>query len=348
MITDTHTGRRALRAMALMAAATLAVLVAPTAPASADDAEPFTLTTKVVSGLGFKAGGTVKITLTASNPSTKSVTIPADAQLLATFARDYKADGEKLTGGYVMGGFGDDGTYAYYDYLKDLPSKVAAGASYSTTITYVATAEDVSHGGVFATLSYLPGGHTPSSTFSYATVYAKGGSDLAISGTPTYGKTLTAKPGYTAVWHHSYSYQWLRNGKKITGATKAKYKLTASDVGKKISVKVVARDNSGGWINLAPKSTKTVAAAKLTVKTPTVSGTAKVGKTLTAKASGWTTGTKKSYQWYANGAKVKGATKSTLKITSKQKGKKIVVKVTGKKAGYTTVTKASKSTAKVR
>ena len=54
------------------------------------------------------------------------------------------------------------------------------------------------------------------------------------------------------------------------------------------------------------------------------------------------------YQWYAGGAKIKGATKSTFKITSKQKGKKITVKVTAKKSGYQTVTKTSKATAKVR
>ena len=33
-------------------------------------------------------------------------------------------------------------------------------------------------------------------------------------------------------------YQWLRNGKAIKKATKASYKLTAKDKGKKVSVKV--------------------------------------------------------------------------------------------------------------
>ena len=48
-----------------------------------------------------------------------------------------------------------------------------------------------------------------------------------------------------------------------------------------------------------------------------------------------------SYQWYRNGAKISGATKSTYKLTKSDKGKKITVKVTGKKSGYLTVAKAS-------
>jgi len=36
----------------------------------------------------------------------------------------------------------------------------------------------------------------------------------------------------------TYSYQWYRNGKKISGATKNEYKITKDDSGKKLKVKV--------------------------------------------------------------------------------------------------------------
>ena len=81
--------------------------------------------------------------------------------------------------------------------------------------------------------------------------------------------------------------------------------------------------------------------------TPKITGTAKVGKKLTAKAGTWSPKPTLSYQWYAGSSKIKGATKSTFKVTSKQKGKKITVKVTATKSGYQTVTKTSKATAKV-
>jgi hypothetical protein len=85
-----------------------------------------------------------------------------------------------------------------------------------------------------------------------------------------------------------------------------------------------------------------------TVGTPKISGTAKVGKRLTAKPGTWTSGTRFSYQWYANGVAIKKATKSTLTLKSAQKGKKITVKVTGKKSGYATVAKTAAKAGKVR
>jgi hypothetical protein len=81
----------------------------------------------------------------------------------------------------------------------------------------------------------------------------------------------------------------------------------------------------------------------LKAATPKVSGTAKVGKTLKAKAGAWTSGTKLSYQWLRNGKAIKKATKASYKLVKADKGKKITVKVTGKKSGYTTVSKVSKA-----
>ena len=70
---------------------------------------------------------------------------------------------------------------------------------------------------------------------------------LANSGLPSVngkfvvGKKLTATAGS---WSHSpstVSYQWLRNGKAIAGATSAGYKLVGKDQGKKVSVQVTVR-----------------------------------------------------------------------------------------------------------
>ena len=61
-----------------------------------------------------------------------------------------------------------------------------------------------------------------------------------ITGTVKVGKKLTAKPGTWKPSGVKLSYQWLRNGKPIKGATKAKYKLTKKDRKKKVSVQVTA------------------------------------------------------------------------------------------------------------
>jgi hypothetical protein len=165
----------------------------------------------------------------------------------------------------------------------------------------------------------------------------------SISGTAAVNGTLAVKHG---AWTKGtqLSYQWYAAGKKINGATKATYKVPASLVGKNITVKVTGKRTGYTTATTTSKATARVALAG----TPTISGTARVGKKLTAKPGTWTKSTSFSYQWYANGKAIRGATKSTYTISSGAKGKVISVKVTGKKPGHTTVAKNSKATAKVR
>ncbi|WP_051197096.1 family 43 glycosylhydrolase [Jonesia quinghaiensis] len=86
---------------------------------------------------------------------------------------------------------------------------------------------------------------------------------------------------------------------------------------------------------------------ELSATRPVVTGQAVVGTTLTAKTGAWTKGTSFSYQWYANGKAIKGATKKSLKLSSAREGQRITVKVTGKKSGYTTRSLTSTATKKV-
>ncbi len=95
--------------------------------------------------------------------------------------------------------------------------------------------------------------------------------------------------------------------------------------------------------------TVTISAAKKTLRAPTpkISGTAAVGSKLTAKPGTWTSGTSRSYRWYANGKAISGGTKSSFTPSTAHLGKRITVKVTGKKSGYTTVSRTSAPTLKV-
>ncbi|WEK12545.1 MAG: hypothetical protein P0Y48_08645 [Candidatus Microbacterium phytovorans] len=88
-------------------------------------------------------------------------------------------------------------------------------------------------------------------------------------------------------------------------------------------------------------------AKNLTAGTPKITGTAKVGSKLTASPGKWTKGTSLTYQWYASGAKIVGATKSTHTIKAAQHGERIVVKVTGTKTGFKSVTRTSAKTSTV-
>jgi hypothetical protein len=81
---------------------------------------------------------------------------------------------------------------------------------------------------------------------------------------------------------------------------------------------------------------------------PTISGDAKVGKTLTANPGNWDPADVAfSYQWYADGSAVANAVNSTYTVTKAEIGKTITIRVTGSKSGYIDNTKTSVATGKV-
>ncbi|MCB1273027.1 MAG: hypothetical protein KDB25_01335 [Leucobacter sp.] len=75
---------------------------------------------------------------------------------------------------------------------------------------------------------------------------------------------------------------------------------------------------------------------------PKISGTAKAGRTLKAKAGTWKpSGVKLSYRWKRNGTSIAGATKSSYRVTAADRGKTLTVTVTGSKSGYAKTAKKS-------
>jgi len=165
-----------------------------------------------------------------------------------------------------------------------------------------------------------------------------------VKGTMAVGQKLTASAG---TWSPkaTFKYQWLRNGVAIKGATKSTYTLAAADGAKTITVQV-----TGSAAGYGATSKVSVSKVKVWAKAskPTVSGTFKVGKTLTAKPGTWSPKATFKYQWLRNGVAIKGATKATYKLAAADAGKKISVKVTGSASGYTamTFTSAAKAAAK--
>ncbi|MGW3283863.1 Tat pathway signal protein [Streptomyces sp. NPDC001002] len=172
-----------------------------------------------------------------------------------------------------------------------------------------------------------------------------------ITGTVKAGAKVTAAPGSWSAAPSSYTYQWKADGTAISGATASTYTVPASVVGKKLSVTVTAV-RSGYRNGTATSAAVTVAKgdAPKASKVPVISGTAKVGKTLKATKGTWSPSpTTYSYQWYANGKAISGATKTSLVLKAAQKGKKITVKVVAHRTGHkdgSAVSKATKAVAK--
>jgi predicted alpha-1,2-mannosidase len=106
---------------------------------------------------------------------------------------------------------------------------------------------------------------------------------------------------------------------------------------------------AGGGATSAPQAFTTKAKPVVASHGVKIVGKAKVGSTLTAKASPskWTKGAKLTYTWTANGKTVKKSTAATLKVAKAWAGKKIKVTVKGTKSGYTSASRSSTATAKV-
>ncbi len=192
----------------------------------------------------------------------------------------------------------------------------------------------------------LAGGYPPVSQTSAATAAVQGvltSGTPTISGTPTVGQTLTASPG---TWSPTpgFTYQWSAGGTAISGATSSTFVPTAAQVGKTITVTVTG--TLSGYVPASKTSAATAAVqGVLTASTPTISGDAVVGKSLTANAGAWSpSGVSLSYQWLADGETITGATTATFEPTKAEADKKITVKVTGTLPDYVTASKTSAPT----
>jgi len=166
-----------------------------------------------------------------------------------------------------------------------------------------------------------------------------------IGGTPRVGTALSVDTGS---WMDGVALttEWYVDG--LPTATGSSYTPTAADLGKAIRVEVTGTRADYPTVTRTSPDSAAVAPGVLTKATPTISGTPRVGKTLTARHGTWSAGTTFRYAWYADGKVVKHQTGVRLRLTKAQRGHRITVKVTGTKAGYTTASRTSARTGKVR
>jgi len=159
-----------------------------------------------------------------------------------------------------------------------------------------------------------------------------------IAGTREFGSTLRAEPGNWGTKNVTFSYQWLRDGKPISKATQSTYKLRSSDVGKRIRVEITGSKKGFATESVTSSRTKKIdAKAFKRVSKPTPTGDVRIGKTLRVRPGDW--GTKNvtySYQWLRDGQRIRGATKSTYRLTRADAGADISVRVRGAKKGFKT------------
>ena len=299
-------------------------------------ASTYTLTTAEVGKI---------ITVTASYTdllgNAESMTSPATAQV-ATVAGNAAptglvsiagttVQGQVLTASNTLADANGLGTITYQWYAN---GTAIAGATASTyTLAQAQVGKTIT---VKASYTDLAG--TAESVTSTATVAVQNINDLptgtvTVSGTAAQGQTLSVNT--TALVDQdglgTLSYQWQANGVDISGATGSSHTLTQTDVGKVITVKVSYTDGFGQPESVVSSQTSSV----LNVNDKptgfvTIAGTPTQGQSLTvsntlADVDGIAAGAI-SYQWYANGTAITGATATSYTLTQAEVGKSITVK----------------------
>jgi Ca2+-binding RTX toxin-like protein len=160
---------------------------------------------------------------------------------------------------------------------------------------------------------------------------------VTITGTATQGQTLTASntlvdtDGIPSSGPGAISYQWLRNGSVVDGATAGSYVLTQADVGKPMSVRVSYTDGMGTAEAVTSDATASVANVNdLPSGTVSITGTAIQGQTLStdtttlADLDGLGT---LGYQWLRGGNAIASATSASYSLVQADVGAAISVRV---------------------
>ncbi len=213
-------------------------------------------------------------------------------------------------------------------------------------VEYQLTAEDLGHTiRVVETASNAGGPGEPATSAPTARVVSAVPVNITpptISGRPVEGETLREEHGGWTNEPSSYEYQWercLNSGSgcvPIEGATEQTYELTSADVGHTLVV-VETANNAGGPSEPQASTPTAVISPPVPVNTgpPKISGTARVGATLTEEHGSWTNEPSSyEYQWERCNAlglgclPIEGATHQTYEPTAADLGSTLVVKET--------------------
>lgn len=194
----------------------------------------------------------------------------------------------------------------------------------------------------------------------------------AISGTARVGSTMTSTQGTWSESPTSFAYQWVRCASSggspdgsdcavIGGARTQAYVVASGDLGSRLRVRVTAA-NASGSTTAASNPTSIVVAQDQrprNTRQPSISGTARVGSTLTAATGQWTNNPASyAYQWTrcpqsggrpdaSDCAAIGGATTRSYVVTASSVDRRLRVRVTATNATGS-ATAASNATAVVQ
>lgn len=168
-----------------------------------------------------------------------------------------------------------------------------------------------------------------------------GAGRVTVSGRPVVGRTLRAVPGTWTPGSVALTYQWLRDGAAIAGATGRNHRLVQADAGHRVAVRVTGSLSGATTTGRTSRPVKVLRQLGATPR-PRLVGTPKVGRVLAVRTGTWTPApVRLSVVWLRDGQVIRGAHGLRHRLTRADRGHRITVTVTGTRAGYDAVRRTS-------
>ena len=158
-----------------------------------------------------------------------------------------------------------------------------------------------------------------------------------VTGEPVFRGRLTAHPGsWEPADGLTFSYQWLRDGRPIDGATTRRHTPRLADIGDRLAVEVTATDATGQTGVATSEPSPRVRRAELVLRErPGVTGTRRYTHRLTADRGDWQQPrVATSYRWLRDGDPIPGARHRRYRLGHLDVGHHVQVRVTARKEGY--------------
>ncbi len=287
-------------------------------------------------------GQTASVTSAATGPvldALPTVTVP----IITGTAQE----GQTLTASASSGQSDNPVSYAWYSSANGYTAAIGTGATYlvqegdeNATIEVKATATNDNGATISATSVATSAVLDAAPTVTVPT----------IAGTAQEGQTLTASAS-SGQTDNPVSYAWYSSADGFTTSigTGATYLVQEADEGFTIEAKATATNDNGVTISATSAATSAVLDAAPTVTTPTVTGTAQQGQTLTASASSGQSDNPVTYAWYssANGYTAAIGTGATYLVQEGDENATIEVKATATNDNGATISATSVATSAV-
>ncbi|WP_315900559.1 calcium-binding protein [Maritimibacter alkaliphilus] len=267
-----------------------------------------------------------------ASPATSAVRNVNDAPTGSVTIEGTAAEGEVLNANITTLADGDGLGVPAFQWLRD-----GTAISGATGAGYTLGADDIG-ARISVRVSYTDGHGTAERLTSAATAAVVNTNDapegeVVIRGEVAQGSTLTADTSTLSDGDGvgTLSYQWLRDGTAISGATGGTYGLVVADIGHEISVRVSYTDGGDTAESVTSAVTDPVVSGNiLPTGSPVITGTAAQGQTLSVDTSSIADEnglTPFRYQWLRDGTSIEGATGGSYTLTGTDIGARITVRV---------------------